>query len=255
MNVLSGTVTADSGTVLLDGRPVMINNPRAAQQLGIGIVHQELNLMPHLTVAQNIFIGREPRVAGLFTSERQLVDRTARLLRECEIVLDPRANVGALTVAQQQMVEIAKAMSFPATRVLIMDEPTSALSTAETEVLFGLIRGLTERGVGIIYISHRMEELRRIADRVTILRDGRHVADHAMTEVDDGAIIAEMVGREIAPAGRPEQPARSDQGGREPAGLEAAGVAATGPESAGLEVVGLSTPRLLRDVSFSVRCG
>jgi ribose transport system ATP-binding protein len=194
-----------------------------------------MNLMPHLTVAQNIFIGRESRVGGLFTSERRLINRTDQLLARTGIVLDPRAEVESLTVAQQQMVEIAKAMSFPATRVLIMDEPTSALSAAETDVLFGLIRTLADSGVGIIYISHRMEELRRIADRVTILRDGRHVADHRMDEVEDGKIISEMVGRTLAAGGRP---------GPEPRTEEIA-----------LEVVGLSTPRLLRDVSFTVRRG
>lgn len=235
MKILSGSYTADAGAIMLDGRPVMINNPRAAQHLGISIIHQEMNLMPHLTVAQNIYIGREPRAGGVFTSERRLIDETARLLHRTGIVLDPRAPVGSLTVAQQQMVEIAKAMSFPATRVLIMDEPTSALSDAETDVLFGLIRTLADSGVGIIYISHRMEELRRIAGRVTILRDGRHVADHRMDEVDDAMIISEMVGRTITTNARPDSAPESEENG--------------------LEVIGLSTPRLLRHVSFSVRRG
>ncbi|WP_152361920.1 sugar ABC transporter ATP-binding protein [Microlunatus speluncae] len=235
MKILSGIHPADAGTIMLDGRPVMINSPRAAQQLGISIIHQEMNLMPQLTVAQNIYIGREPRIGGLFTSERGLINRTVQLLHQTGIVLDPRATVDSLTVAQQQMVEIAKAMSFPATRVLIMDEPTSALSAAETDVLFGLIRTLAERGVGIIYISHRMEELRRIADRVTILRDGHHVADHRMDEVEDAMIISEMVGRTLSAAGRPDPAPRS--------------------EEIALEVIGLTTPRLLRDVSFTLRRG
>ncbi|MFC7622754.1 sugar ABC transporter ATP-binding protein [Microlunatus sp. GCM10028923] len=249
MKILSGGYTADAGAIMLDGRAVMINNPRAAQHLGISIIHQEMNLMPHLTVAQNIYIGREPRAGGIFTSERRLIAETSRLLHRTGIVLDPRAPVGSLTVAQQQMVEIAKAMSFPATRVLIMDEPTSALSDAETDVLFGLIRTLADSGVGIIYISHRMEELRRIADRVTILRDGRHVADHRMDEVDDSMIISEMVGREITERG-PRGAARGgDAGGPDDVGAPPA------EDEIALEVIGLSTPRLLRDVSFSIRRG
>ncbi len=267
MKILSGSYQSDAGLIALDGRPVMIKSPRVAQELGVSIIHQEMNLMPHLTVAQNIYIGREPRVGGVFTSERRLISRAGQLLRQTGIVLDPRATIDSLTVAQQQMVEIAKAMSFPATRVLIMDEPTSALSAAETEVLFGLIRTLAAGGVGIIYISHRMEELRRIADRVTILRDGHHVADHRMAEVTDAEIISAMVGRTITSRG-PRGVVRGSEAEDEnavgwfPAAARPAAAPTdenaaeeNAPEEIALEVIGLSTPRLLRDVSFTVRRG
>jgi ribose transport system ATP-binding protein len=236
MKILSGIYTEDAGSISIDGEPVSISNPKVAQELGISIIHQEMNLMPHLTVAQNIYLGREPRT-GPFLNEAALNRTTRKLLAELGIQLPPDLVVGDLTVAQQQMVEIAKALSFESTKVLIMDEPTSAISISETQVLFGLIRSLRERGVGIVYISHRMEELRQIADRVTVLRDGQYVGTRAIAEVDDSEIIAMMVGREISSAWDERQDPQRN------------------PDDVVLSVRGLTTRRLLRDVSFELHKG
>lgn len=236
MKILSGIYTKDTGTISIDGEQVEINGPRDAQDLGISIIHQEMNLLPHLTVAQNIYIGREPRI-GPWLQEGVLRRRTQALLDEIGIRLSPTAVVGELTVAQQQMVEIAKALSFESTKILVMDEPTSAISISETEVLFRLITSLRDRGVGIVYISHRMEELRQIADRVMVLRDGRYVGASAIGEVSDDEIIAMMVGRELS----------SHHEDRPEATHSSADVV--------LSVRGLSTKRLLRDVSFDLHRG
>src|SRR5437867_6836655 len=159
MKVLAGVYSKDAGRLRFKGREVEIPSPRAAQQLGISMVHQELNLMPHLTVAQNIFIGREPRRAvPLLLDERRLNDRARELLGRLHLDLDPRAKVSDLTVAKQQMVEIAKALSYDSAEVLVMDEPTAALTEAEIEDLFRIIRQLRDKGVGVVHISHRLSE-------------------------------------------------------------------------------------------------
>ena len=192
--------------------------------------------MPHLTVAQNIYIGREPRVAGGFgLNEKALNKMAADHLNHLGIALSPTTVVGTLTVAKQQMVEIAKALSFNS-RVLIMDEPTSALTAAETEILFTLINDLRSRGTGIIYISHRMEELGRLADRVSVLRDGRYVGSLGKGEFDVPKIIEMMVGRVIDEDARPEISGRLDS-------------------ETVLEVRNLSTRDLIRDASFDIRRG
>ncbi|MDR2999002.1 MAG: sugar ABC transporter ATP-binding protein, partial [Microbacterium sp.] len=195
MKILSGIYTRDEGEIFFEGEPVELTGPLQAQQLGITIIHQELNMMPDLTVAQNIYIGREPR-RGPFVSERELNRQTAELLKNLDISLDPRQKVGELTVAEQQMVEIAKALSFNA-KVLIMDEPTSALTDTEVEVLFTLIDQLRARGTGIVYISHRMDELRRLADRVSVLRDGAYIGSLEKDEISIPTVIEMMVGRAI----------------------------------------------------------
>ena len=236
MKILSGIYTRDEGEILLDGQPLHPRNPKDAQAAGISIIHQEMNLCPHLTVAQNIYLGREPR-AGAMTNDGALNREATELLRRTNIDLDPRTIVEDLTVAKQQMVEIAKALSFESTKVLIMDEPTSALSAAETEVLFDLIRDLRSKGVGIVYISHRMEELRTIADRVTVLRDGKYIGTRTMAQADERDIIAMMVGRDLTGHTRPE------------------GRHAVGHAEPSLQVKGLSTKRLLRDVNFEVYPG
>lgn len=246
MKILSGTYTADTGRILIDGEPVVMTGPRQAQELGISIIHQELNLMPHLTVAQNIFIGREPRY-GPFLAERSLINRARALLDRLGLSLDPRATVDRLPVAAQQLVEIAKALSYANTRILIMDEPTSAISEADAQGLFTLIRGLQHSGVGVVYISHRMAELRQIADRATVLRDGHHVGSHRLDEVTDREIIREMVGRELTedsgrPPAQPDHPTGPDHN-VPPAGTPV------------LQVQGLSTPDLVRDVSFELHPG
>jgi len=236
MKILSGIYTKDSGSITIDGQAVEVSGPRAAQELGVSIIHQEMNLLPHLNVAQNVYIGREPRV-GPVLKEGELRRQTRTLLEELGIDLRATATVGDLTVAQQQMVEITKALSFEATKILIMDEPTSAISLSETQVLFRLIRSLRDRGVGIVYISHRMEELRQIADRVTVLRDGEYVDTRDVSEVTDEEIIAMMVGRELA--------GKHDRKARPPRSVS----------DVVLSVRGLSTKNLLRDVSFDVHHG
>src|SRR5271154_1617940 len=197
MKILAGVYVKDSGTILYEVRPVDFANPREAQAVGIGIIHQELQLMNHLTVAQNIFIGREPKQAfGLLLDERALNASAREWLAKLHVVIDPRTTVGSLTVAKQQMVEIAKALSYDS-RVVIMDEPTAALNDAEIAELFGVIRDLKTRGVGIVYISHKMDEIKRISDRVTVMRDGELVGtvDAAATSIE--TIIAMMVGRSL----------------------------------------------------------
>ena len=225
MKILAGVYTRDSGEILYDGQPVEFPSPREAQAMGVCIIHQELQLMNHLTVAQNMFIGREPRGRlGLFLDEDKLNAQARDILARMHVNLDPRAVVGTLTVASQQMVEIAKALSFDS-RVLIMDEPTSALNDAEIAELFRIIRELKSRGVGIIYISHKMDELKQIADRVTVLRDGEYVATVAARDTSVEAIIGMMVGRtltDVAPswsvAGTGEVALEVKQSERRPAG-------------------------------------
>ena len=233
MKILTGIYRRDAGEILLDGTPVDFTSPRQAQAAGISIVHQELNLMNHLTAAQNIFIGREPR-RGWLLDEDRLNAQAAALFERIKLALDPRTVVGTLTVARQQMIEIAKALSHEA-RVLIMDEPTAALNREEVEDLFRVVRELREQGVGIVYISHKMDELARIADRVTVMRDGRHVATVPMGETSIDKLIAMMVGRELAQLTRESVPA--------PAGEVV------------LEVQGLARRGVLHDVSFQLRRG
>jgi len=197
MKVLTGIYKKDAGHVYYKGVEVDIPNPRAAQLLGISIIHQELNLMPHLTVAQNIFIGREPRTRLPFVLDDDRINRQAEELFEAmHLKLDPRTKVNDLSVAKQQMVEIAKALSFNA-EVLIMDEPTAALTDTEIDELFRLTHGLREKGVGIVHISHRLEELKKVSDRVTVMRDGRYVNTVKTQDATIDQIINYMVGRTI----------------------------------------------------------
>ncbi|AOK56900.1 D-ribose transporter ATP-binding protein [Burkholderia stagnalis] len=235
MKILAGVYRKDGGEILLNGRAVEVADPRAAQALGIGIIHQELNLMNHLSVAQNIFIGREPRGRlGVFIDEARLNRDAAAIFARMRLDLDPRTPVGRLTVARQQMVEIAKALSFDS-RVLIMDEPTAALNDAEIAELFRIIGDLRAHGVGIVYISHKMDELRRIADRVTVMRDGKTVATVPMAGTSMESIITMMVGRAL------------DTQRRTPPDTSANDVV--------LDVRGLSRGRAIRDVGFTLRRG
>ncbi len=207
MKVLAGVYTPDAGHVIYKGREVKIPSPQAARQLGIFMIHQELSLMPHLTVAQNVFIGREPRLARLVVDDAEINEKTRELLALLHLPLDPRTKVASLTVAKQQMVEIARALSFNSS-VLIMDEPTAALAESEIEELFHLIRQLSRKGVGIVYITHRLDELKRISDRITVMRDGRRIDTVATREADIDAVIRMMVGRTIYQAAPelPDQP-------------------------------------------------
>jgi ribose transport system ATP-binding protein len=175
MRVLSGACARDAGEILIDGHPVALHTPRDAQALGISTIYQEFNLVPHLSAAANIFLGREPlRGAGII-NRRKLFADAASLLHGLGTTIDPGARVKDLSVAEQQMVEVAKALSLDA-RILIMDEPTSALTESEIDQLFSAIGRLTTRGVAVIYISHRMEELARVGHRATVMRDGRYIA-------------------------------------------------------------------------------
>jgi ABC-type sugar transport system ATPase subunit len=195
MNVLSGVFSPDGGTIHLDGRAVSFANPREAQALGIGIVHQELNLIPYLSVAENIFLGREPRAATGLIDYRRMHADTVALLQRLDLAVAPETLIANLRVGQQQLVEIARALSADA-RVLILDEPTSSLSAHEVEVLFGVIAELKSRGVGIVYITHKFEELARVGDDVTIMRDGKVVGEGLLAELTRDAIIRLMAGRE-----------------------------------------------------------
>jgi len=198
MKILGGAYQADEGEVTLFGRRVAFSHPLDAQRAGISVIHQEFNLLPHRSVAQNIYLGREPHRFGLL-DERALQNRVSSLLHDLGIehLVDPNAMVADLSVAEQQMVEIAKAMSFDA-RVMVMDEPTAALSTREVDVLFGLIRELKSRGVTVVYISHRFREIFSIADRVTVLKDGARVATREREGLESAELVRLMVGRDLA---------------------------------------------------------
>jgi ribose transport system ATP-binding protein len=196
VKILSGVYTRDSGTMKVFGSPVGNLTPRAAQNLGIAIIHQELNLCSHLTVAENIFLGRETTRGGML-SKREMSAAAEKILGSLNIDMNPDTVVGDLTVSKQQLVEIAKALSMNS-RILIMDEPTSALTAKEIEDLFVIIRKLRdEGGRGIVYISHRLDELKHIADRVSIMRDGHFIKSSPFADITMDEIIAHMVGREI----------------------------------------------------------
>ena len=234
MKIMSGVYQPDAGEIRVDGRAVSVPGPQAAQALGISIIHQELFLMNHLTAAQNIFIGREPRRAlGLFVDEVQMRRDAAKIFARMKVDIDPAAEVGSMTVARQQLVEIAKALSFNA-RVLVMDEPTSALNAVEVEHLFAVIEDLKAHGVGIIYITHKMDEVKRIADRVTVMRDGQHIATLPAAETPISTIIQMMVGRELADQHRATGTASSEEV---------------------LRVTGLNRGKAVRDVSFTLHRG
>lgn len=234
MKILAGVYQKDTGRILFKGSAIEIPNPRAAQQLGISMIHQELNLAPHLTVAQNIYLGQEPRSLGFLLDDRALNDRAAELFETLHLNLDPTKRASALAVAQQQMVEIAKALSFNAD-VLIMDEPTAALTDTEIAELFRITRELRGRGVGVVHISHRLQELKQISDRVTVMRDGRCVDTRATADVSIDQIISMMVGRTIFEV-TPEVPEHPS------------------PDVV-LEVRNLNRGRVIRDVSFNLHRG
>ena len=195
MKILSGVYTRDAGTIEIFGKSYGDLTPKQAQAVGVAIIHQELNMCRHLTVAENMFLGREI-YKGFMLDNAAMEREAARVLGELKIDISPRLVVGDLPVSKQQMVEIAKALSTNA-RVLIMDEPTSALTSKEIDDLFRIIRQLRANGCGIVYISHRLEELAHIVDRVTIMRDGQYITSMNFQDVTLDEIIAHMVGREI----------------------------------------------------------
>jgi ABC-type sugar transport system ATPase subunit len=196
MKILAGAITEYDGSITLNGRPVRFSGPRDAEEAGVRIIYQELNLVPDLTVAANIFLGRERRRFGLI-DDRAMEREAKRLFERLGAPIAPRARVGDLRIGDQQMVEIARALAFDAA-VLIMDEPTSALSDAEVARLFRVIADLRAGGTTVLYISHKMNEVFTLADRVTVLRDGQFVATAARSETTPPQVIRWMVGREIA---------------------------------------------------------
>jgi ribose transport system ATP-binding protein len=196
MNIISGVFKSDSGTVTLNGEPIQFNNTREAQEAGIAMIYQELNLVSNLSIAENIYLGREPLNSfGLIDRHKMLSD-TQVLLNELELAVDPSTLVGDLRVGQQQVVEIAKALSCEA-QVLIMDEPTSAITEHEIEVLFRIIDKLKQQGVAIAYITHKLDELTVIGNDAVIMRDGQLIGAAALTDLKRDEIIAMMVGREM----------------------------------------------------------
>ena len=197
MKVLSGVYPAGSyeGEILIEGRPASFRGIRDSEAAGIAIIFQELSLVKELSVGENIFLGREPASLGIINWS-ELYHKATKLLTDLGLDIDPRVAAGNLGIGQQQLVEIAKALSQNA-RIVVLDEPTAALTESEVETLFGILDGLKKRGVGMIYISHKLDEVLRLSDRVTVLRDGRTVATHAAAGLTKNTIIAEMVGREV----------------------------------------------------------
>ncbi|MCI9464274.1 MAG: sugar ABC transporter ATP-binding protein [Lachnospiraceae bacterium] len=229
MKVLSGVYERDEGRLEIFGKEYGNLTPKLAQEVGVAIIHQELNMCRHLSVAENIFLGRERR-KGIVLSNKEMEAEAGKILEDLKIDLDPKQVVGELPVSKQQMVEIAKALSTNA-RVLIMDEPTSALTAREIEDLFRIIKELKAKGCGIVYISHRLEELQHIVDRVTIMRDGQYITSMAFKDAGLDEIIAYMVGREI----KEKFPRVSCKKGRKI-----------------FEVKNLNAGRMVRNVNFSV---
>lgn len=231
VKMLAGAYRPDEGEILLDGEAASISSATDAQKLGISTIYQEFNLVPQFTVAENIFLGRQPRRFG-FVDRRKMREEARKLLDRMKVLVDPDALVSNLGVAQRQMVEIAKALSLNA-RILIMDEPTASLSGQEIDRLFEIVRGLKEEEVAMIFISHHLEEVSEIGDRVTVLRDGK-VVDRVPASTKHSELVRMMVGRSVEaqfPRRRPEV------------------------EKVLLEIKNLSREGVLEDVSFSLRAG
>lgn len=229
MKILSGVYTRDSGTMEIFGQECGDLTPKQAQEVGVAIIHQELNMCRHLTVAENMFLGRE-KIGGFVLKNAEMEAEAKRILGDLKIDIDPRQTVGDLPVSKQQMVEIAKALSTNA-KILIMDEPTSSLTAKEIDELFRIIRQLKSEGCGIVYISHRLEELQAIVDRVTIMRDGQYITDGEFKSMTMDKIIANMVGREI----KEQFPRVSCEKGEKI-----------------FEVKNLNAGKLVRDINFSL---
>ena len=196
MKIMSGAYTTDGGSILIDGEAVTIRSTRDAEALGIAIIHQELNMIPQLSVMDNLFLGREPNHFGVIERGRMHEDAASWLSKVGASRIDVNRNAETLSIGLQQLVEIAKTLSLN-TRVLIMDEPTASLTDREIDTLFGIMRDLRSRGVGIVYVSHRMEEIFKICDKVSVLRDGHFIAERAVAETGFDEIVKMMVGREL----------------------------------------------------------
>ncbi len=232
MKVLGGAHLADEGVIEIDGRETVFRSPQDSRNAGVAVIYQEFNLVPGLNAVENIFLGQEITSGG-FIAQRKERKRAEELFARLGIAMDLDTPCGRLTTAQQQLVEIAKALAFDA-RIIVMDEPSAALTQHEVEKLFEIIRDLKKQGIGVIYISHRLDEIFTIADRVTILRDGANVGERPIEELNRRTMIEMMVGRELTN----EFPARTSAIGE-----------------TRLSVSGLSRGRAVRDVSFTVRRG
>lgn len=233
MKILAGIYTADSGTIVIDGKPVEIPNPTASLALGVSMIHQELTAVPDRSVAENIFLGRELRNRLGLVSDRLMVNAAREIFDRWGITIDPRATMRDLSVAQMQMVEIAKAISF-GSRIIIMDEPTSAITEREVAHLHAMIGQLKQAGTAIIYITHKMDEVFKIADEVTVFRDGQWVTTQPASALDRDSLIALMVGRELTHLFPKEHAEIGD---------------------VVLRVTGLNRGRQVQDISFDLRKG
>jgi ribose transport system ATP-binding protein len=233
MKILSGVYQPDQGQILLHGSPTNIQSPHDALRQGISIIYQELNLLPDLTVAANVFLGREPRGALGFLNTQELANRARDVLGRLEVDLDPGMRVGRLSVAQQQMVEIAKALSLNA-ELIIMDEPSSTLGGEDLQHVFDVIAALKEQGVTVIYISHRIAEIFQVADRVTVFKDGKVVGTENVSDIDRASLVRMMIGRKLSET----FPSRGAEAGEEI-----------------LAIQDLTSGNVLHDVNLSVRRG
>lgn len=196
MKVLTGIHTMDDGEITLFGNKVKFTDISQSQQAGISMIHQELNMMNHLTVAQNIYIGREPLIKNFYIDDKKMEEDAKKLFDKIGVDIDPSVTLGTLTVGKQQMVEIAKAVSHDS-KLLILDEPTAALTQTEVDELFAIMNDLRNKGIGMIYISHRMDEINRISDRITVMRDGEYVGTLNTKETTKDEIVKMMVGRVV----------------------------------------------------------
>ena len=235
MKVLCGIHKRDGGEIKLFGETVDFANIKESQDAGIGMIHQELNMMNHLTVAQNIYIGREPMINGIYIDDKKMEQDAKELFERIGVKIDPSAVLGTLTVGKQQMVEIAKAISRNS-KILILDEPTAALTQVEVEELFKIMNDLKEKGIGMIYISHRMDEINRISDRITVMRDGEYVGTLITKDTTKDEIVKMMVGRVIF-GDKKEQSNVPDDA------------------EVVLEVKNLNRGKEIKDVSFKLRKG
>jgi ribose transport system ATP-binding protein len=233
MKILSGAYQPDSGLIQINGKEIRIKNPHAAHEAGISIIYQEFNLIRHLSVAENIFLGQEPLGFAGFLDRKKILHETNQILQELGLTIHADALISQLSIAEQQMVEVAKALLYQS-KILIMDEPTSALSSSEIETLFHSIRQLRHKNVGIIYISHRLDELFQIADRLTVLRDGNYIGTYKINEINKQKLIKMMANRDLKeyyPRKRPQ------------------------PGSIVLEVSALNISGKLRDINFHLNRG
>lgn len=234
MKVLAGVHQPSAGEIYINGNPVMIDGPKHSQNLGISIIYQEFNLIPYMSIAENIFIGREHRKVKGVLDRKQLANKTRIWLDKVGLThLTPDTTIAELSVAEQQLVEIAKALSFQA-KIIIMDEPTAALNDEDTSKLLNIMTDLRSQGMGIIFITHRLEEVEKVADRISVLRDGKYIGSKLVKDTTQHEMVTMMVGREL----RDLFPPKTVPG-----------------QDVSMEVEGVSVPNLLRDITFQVKKG